>query len=162
MSLTSSRGVVVFADYQLLAAMGTLLEYLKAPPPVDAAPLDVLPGGLVPYQLPTIRVTLPQTGSEPLRVSDAAIGAPPVVVRAYAALEPQAVEPQDGFKDRWPNWAVAARLLGASEWFAQQKGKGPESVVAHVDPTGQQPMSYASTEKGKPHWLLTAFPSGQK
>ena len=37
-SLTSARGVIVFADYQLLAAMGTLIEYLKAPPPVDAAP----------------------------------------------------------------------------------------------------------------------------
>jgi arsenate reductase len=31
-SLTSARGVIVFADYQLLAAMGTLIEYLKAPP----------------------------------------------------------------------------------------------------------------------------------
>jgi adhesin transport system outer membrane protein len=28
-SLTSWRSVVVFADYQLLAAMGTLREYLK-------------------------------------------------------------------------------------------------------------------------------------
>src|SRR6266478_6804124 len=71
-SLTSARGVVVFADYQLLAAMGTLLEYLKAPPPVDAAPLDVIPFAVFPYTLPTLRVTLPQTGSEPLRVSDAA------------------------------------------------------------------------------------------
>src|SRR3954469_13559793 len=57
-SLTSARGVIVFADYQLLAAMGTLLEYLKAPPPVDAAPLDIIAGGLVPYKLPAIRVTL--------------------------------------------------------------------------------------------------------
>src|SRR4030095_10484181 len=39
-SLTSARGVILFADYQLLAAMGTLLEYLKSPPPVDAAVLD--------------------------------------------------------------------------------------------------------------------------
>ena len=28
-SLTSARGVIVFADYQLLAAMGSLLDYLK-------------------------------------------------------------------------------------------------------------------------------------
>ena len=33
-SLTSARAVIVFADYQLLAAMGTLIEYLKAPPSV--------------------------------------------------------------------------------------------------------------------------------
>ena len=30
-SLESTRGVAVFADYQLLAAMGTLLTYLKSP-----------------------------------------------------------------------------------------------------------------------------------
>ena len=41
--------------------------------------------------VPTLRVTPPQTGSEPLRVSNAAIGA--LRVTAYAALEPQ-----DGFK----------------------------------------------------------------
>lgn len=150
-SLTSSRGVIVFADYQLLAAMGTLLEYLKAPPPVDAAPLDTVAGGFVPYKLPTIRVTLPQTGSEPLRVSDAAIGAP-AGANAYAA-----VEPQDRFQDRWPRWAFAARMLGAPEWFAQKKGHSPVSAVAHVDPTEQRSMSYAATEKGKPYWLLTAF-----
>ena len=153
-SLTSSRGVIVFADYQLLAAMGSLMEYLKAPPPVDAAPLDIGPGGLVPYKFPTVRVTLPQTGSEPLRVSDAAIAAP-IRASAYAA-----VEPQDGFKERWPRSAVAARMLGALEWFAQKNG--PDQVVAHVDPTGQGTMSYASTEQGKPFWLLTAFPSDQK
>src|SRR5437763_11656573 len=67
-SLTSSRALVVFADYQLLAAMGTLLEYLKAPPPVDAAPLDVIPFAVFPYTLPTLRVFLPQTGPEPLLV----------------------------------------------------------------------------------------------
>jgi len=153
-SLTSSRGVIVFADYQLLAAMGSLMEYLKAPPPVDAAPLDIGPGGLVPYKFPTVRVTLPQTGSEPLRVSDAAIAAP-IRASAYAA-----VEPQDGFKERWPRSAVAARMLGALEWFAQKNG--PDQVVAHVDPTGQGTRSYASTEQGKPFWLLTAFPSDQK
>ena len=70
MSLTSARGVVVFADYQLLASMGTLLEYLKAPPPVDAAVMDTLAFDLPAYKFPTVRVTLPQTGSEPLRVAD--------------------------------------------------------------------------------------------
>ena len=159
-SLTSSRGVIVFADYQLLAAMGTLLEYLKAPPPVDAAPLDTLGGlGLVPYKLPTFRLTVPQTGSEPLRVEDAPIGASSGV-NAYAAAEPQ-----DGFKDRWPRWAFAARMLGAMEWFAEKGGHrigAPLPTLAHVDPTASRSMSYASTEQDKPFWLLTAFPAGQK
>ena len=38
-SLISARSVVVFADYQLLAAMGKLLDYIRAPHPVDAEPL---------------------------------------------------------------------------------------------------------------------------
>ena len=67
-SLTSARALIIFADYQLLAAMGTLIEYLKAPPPVDTAPVDLLTFGLPAYGLPTLRVNLPQTGSEPLRV----------------------------------------------------------------------------------------------
>src|SRR4029077_16384170 len=97
-SLTSARGVIVFADYQLLAAMGTLIEYLKAPPPVDTAPVDLLTFGLPAYGLPTIRVNLPQTGSEPLQVP----------VR------------KDGFKDRWPQ--SVSNVPGASEWIAQQNG----------------------------------------
>jgi hypothetical protein len=53
-------------------------------------------------------------------------------------------------------------MLGASEWFAQETGRGPESSAVQVDPTVQRSMSYASTEKGKPFWLLTAFPPDQK
>jgi outer membrane protein, adhesin transport system len=154
-SLTSSRGVIVFADYQLLAAMGTLLEYLKAPPPVDSAPLDTM-GGLVPYKLPTLRINLPQSGSEPLRTEIPAAG-PAAGVAAYAA-----VEPQDGFRDRWPRWAFAARMLGAMEWFAQKDGQRPGTTFAHVDPTATQTMSFASTEKDKPYWLQTVFPVRQQ
>jgi adhesin transport system outer membrane protein len=149
-SLTSSRGVIVFADYQLLAAMGTLLEYLKAPPPVDAAPLDTMPVGLLPYKFPTVRVTLPQTGSEPLRVATAEIDASaPAVRSAYAATD---------FTGRWPPSTMAARLLGAAEWFAEKDGRNPGQLAAHVDPTVQQSTSYASADRGKPFWLLSAFP----
>jgi outer membrane protein, adhesin transport system len=158
-SLTSARGVIVFADYQLLAAMGTLLEYLKAPPPVDAAPLDAIPFGLIGYKLPTPRITLPQTGSEPLRAAD---GAPAASTRpaAYAEAKPQN---QEAFKDRWPQSSFVARMLGASEWFAQKNGRGADGpTVLHGDSAGEQSMSYAATEPGKPFWLLTAFPSDRK
>ncbi|MDE5452830.1 TolC family outer membrane protein [Bradyrhizobium sp. CSA112] len=156
-SLTSARGVIVFADYQMLAAMGTLLEYLKAPPPVDAAPVDLAPLGLPAYKFPTPRVTLPQTGSEPLRASDAAIGV------SAAPLAFSAAELRDGFSDRWPRGAVAARMLGAPEWFAQKYGRSPsQAVAAHVDPTTQLSMSYASAYEAKPYWLLSAFPSEKK
>jgi len=156
-SLTSSRGVIVFADYQMLAAMGTLLEYLKAPPPVDSAPIDLMPIGLPAYSFPTPRLTLPQTGSEPLRVSTAAVGASAAPL-AYAA----ATEPQEGFTDRWPRGSAAARMLGAQEWFAQKSGRSPGQVTTHVDPTAQSSMSYASANDGTPHWLLSAFPSDRK
>jgi adhesin transport system outer membrane protein len=152
-SLTSSRGVIVFADYQLLAAMGSLLEYLKAPPPVDAAPMDVPPGTyLVPYKLPTLRVTLPQTGSEPLRVEEPAAAAP-VRANGYAA------EHQDGFQDRWPRSAFSARMLGALEYFAQKQGHYPRSSLAHVDPTAV--TASASADQDKPFWLTSALPSGK-
>jgi adhesin transport system outer membrane protein len=156
-SLTSARGVVVFADYQLLAAMGTLLEYLKAPPPVDAAPIDTLLFGTPPYKLPAIRVTLPQTGSEPLHVSDAATG-PSARASAYAAVDPQGAE---GFQDRWPGRSFAATMFGASEWFAQKRGTD-EPTVIYGGTAESRATSYAAQEQAKPHWLLTAFPPGQK
>jgi adhesin transport system outer membrane protein len=156
-SLTSSRGVIVFADYQMLAAMGTLLEYLKAPPPVDAAPVDLMPIGLPTYTLPTPRVNLPQTGSEPLRVATPAV-APSAAPLAYAT----ASEPRDAFSDRWHRGSAVARMLGAPEWFAQKNGLAPNLVTSHVDPTVQPSMSYASANDDKPHWLLSAFPPNRK
>jgi hypothetical protein len=74
-SPTSARGVVVFADYQLLAAMGSLLDYLKTAIPIDAAPLDIIPLGALPVKLPPFLVWpatfagIPHPGSEPLFVN---------------------------------------------------------------------------------------------
>jgi adhesin transport system outer membrane protein len=92
-SLTSARGVIVFADYQLLAAMGFLLDYLRTAPPVEAAPLDVIPLGPVPPKLPPLIVRLPQPGPEPLDMSgdphvDEAVDHPPEIP----------------FDQRWPDW----------------------------------------------------------
>src|SRR5262245_2136428 len=53
-SLESTRSTAVFADYQLLAAMGQLQAYLKAPTTVDSEPLEVKPFGLLPTKLPPI------------------------------------------------------------------------------------------------------------
>jgi adhesin transport system outer membrane protein len=65
-SLVSTRGVAVFADYQLLAAMGKLLEYLKAPEPAEAEPLSMAPFGLYPTKLPPVILRAPGPGPEPL------------------------------------------------------------------------------------------------
>ena len=68
-SLESTLAVAVFSDYQLLAAMGNLLDYLKAPQPIDAEPLPTRPFGPIPnYKLPPILLQLPSPGSEPLNL----------------------------------------------------------------------------------------------
>ena len=160
-SLTSARALIIFADYQLLAAMGTLIEYLKAPPPVDIAPVDLLTFGLPAYGLPTLRVNLPQTGSEPLRVSvpEPVVAASARPTNAYAAVEPQAGG--DGFKDRWPQ--SVSNVPGASEWMAQQNGGTSETpTVIYGNTPTVAANSYAATSPQKPHWLLSAFSPIQK
>lgn len=150
-SLTSARGVVVFADYQLLAAMGTLIEYVKAAPPVDAAPIDTLQFGLPRYTLPPLQVNLPQTGSEPLHVAVPAPTARPA--RTYAAVQGKDAR----FADRWPHaTASEAVSAGASAWVMQQKHGTNEPSVVYADSSPANVSSYAST---KPHWLLSAFPA---
>ncbi|NOO37232.1 hypothetical protein G9P71_28535, partial [Klebsiella pneumoniae] len=134
-SLTSARSVVVFADYQLLAALGTLIEYLKAPPPVDAAPTDMLSIGLPRYSFPTLRVNLPQTGPEPVHV---AVPAPAGSVRpargykeGYAAAQPKDV----GFADRFTGSTTIASVPGSSEWMQQQKSAADGPNVIYADPS---------------------------
>jgi adhesin transport system outer membrane protein len=102
-SLVSAQGVAVFADYQLLAAMGHLLEYLKTPPPADAAPLEPKPFLLFPTRLPPILVELPKSGPEPLQVpaSEAVVTA-----RSYAATASEGIK----FGERWPSWMSAPNL----------------------------------------------------
>jgi len=166
-ALTSARGVVVFADYQLLAAMGSLVEYLKAPPPVDAAPVDTIALGLPAYSLPTVRFHSPQTGSEPLRVATPGSAGP---AAAYASIGPQQVpaagaqraQTTESFGDRWPSSSASRNVAGASEWIAQQKGGNDVPKVIYGAPDPATTSSFAATNSQKPHWLLSAFPAGQK
>lgn len=68
--LESVRGLAVFADYQLLAATGTLLAYVKTPHTAEAAPLDQKPLGVLPNKLPPILINPPEpSGPEPLNLS---------------------------------------------------------------------------------------------
>ncbi|HEV3116060.1 MAG TPA: TolC family outer membrane protein, partial [Gemmataceae bacterium] len=95
-SLESTRDVAIFADYQLLAAMGQLLAYLKAPESVDALPLETIPLGVFPIKIAPILFRLPQTGSEPLNVR----GALPDGTGSLPAQPKVAT-----FGDRWPQLA---------------------------------------------------------
>src|SRR5262249_5809962 len=130
-SLTSARGVVVFADYQLLAAMGTLMEYLKAPPSVDAAEIDTIAYGFPMYTLPTLRLNVPQTGSRPLDVPVPESQA--VTERLGYAAEAPAPEVEP-FTKRWPRYSFAARMIGVPEWLAQRSGKAaPIMATAYAE-----------------------------
>ncbi|HMK78522.1 MAG TPA: TolC family outer membrane protein [Xanthobacteraceae bacterium] len=103
-SLESARGVAVFADYQLLAAMGQLLAYLKSPTPEEAAPLARLPLGIFPMRVAPLNLRLPKTGSEPLNVATPSGSSP------------------DGttLLDRWPKWSMAPNTTaGAAPGVAQ-------------------------------------------
>jgi adhesin transport system outer membrane protein len=125
-SLESTRDVAVFADYQLLAAMGQLLMFLKTPESSDAMPLESIPLGafrLFPAKLPPILLTLPPTGSEPLNVNGALIpdGSPnngaPLSVRADVTT----------FGDRWPHlagWPDTANVLAQLRQLAPQAAPG--------------------------------------
>jgi adhesin transport system outer membrane protein len=109
-SLTSARGVTVFADYQLLAAMGQLLAYLKTAPPAESDPLDAKPFGFLPLAVAPVRLSAPEPGPEPLNVR----GVPTWENNPFAqhASGPAVIT----FGDRWataenpavPNFSVGA------------------------------------------------------
>ena len=120
-SLKSSRGVVVFADYQLLATMGVLLQYLRAPHPVDAEPLvsNRYGYGLIPTFAP-ILIDLANPGPEPLNTA-----AP----RTFPEINPEKPPvrerpPQGPFSERWGALETPHSAIGfASEMLA------PESMM---------------------------------
>ena len=153
-SLTSARGVIVFADYQLLAAMGSLLEYLKAPMPVDAAPLDTIPLGLLPAKLPPFLIWpatwagVPQPGPEALIMS----GWP-------NAADPGNQPPTATFEQRWSN-TMPPSMTANREWLALNVAAG-HSAAAHTDsatPAHRPDPEFAALVSPEPLELHPAFP----
>ena len=107
--LESAKGVIVFADYQLLATVGHLLDYLKEPHPVDSEPLEPKPFGLIPTKLPPIIINLPDPSqSEPLNVDGPVPPTeglpPPLPIPPRGSLAtPNGI----AFLQRWPSWSNA-------------------------------------------------------
>jgi len=120
-SLESTRAVAVFADYQLLAAMGQLLSYLKSPAPVDAAPLEHIPLGIFPTKIAPILFTLPKSGPEPLNV---AAPAPAVTAPHPSPLAPlqYAPEPEAAGSVIDRRWPGAQSAPGFWAWPAAGSG----------------------------------------
>jgi len=126
-SLESTRGVSVFADYQLLAAMGELLSYLKAPKPIDAEPLDTRPLGLIPTKIAPILLKPAPPGSEPLDISN----------KRSEALMPgviRATEPGPIFSSRWPSADPHPQVAVARQWFAGVGDAKPTADSQTVEP----------------------------
>jgi outer membrane protein, adhesin transport system len=101
-SLESTRDVAIFADYQLLAAMGQLLTFLKTPESVDALPLESVPLAVFQIKIPPILLRLPPSGPEPLNVQGALV--PEVSPNGISLLSNQPKVAT--FDDRWPQRAA--------------------------------------------------------
>ncbi|MGO3931187.1 TolC family outer membrane protein [Rhodopseudomonas pseudopalustris] len=93
-SLVSARGVAVFADYQLLATMGQLLDYLKTGHPPEIQLVDVHPSGFVGLKAPPLRFGPPGPGPEPL-------SAVAPVRHFESPFEPTKLPRVVTFDDRW-------------------------------------------------------------
>ena len=141
-SLTSARGVIVFADYQLLAAMGTLLDYLKAPPPVEAAPLDHLAFGPFPIKLTPFVFKLPPTGSNPIN----AAGAPtavPYTPEAGAIVNSG---------ERWQTWSTTPTIQGNPTWLQPNRpAPRPLDTRSSIEGTSGRALSFATVEFSDNH-----------
>ena len=138
-SLVSTRGVAVFADYQLLAAMGPLLEYLKTAPPPEALPLEVQPVGLFPTKLPPIIIDEPGPGPEPLNVSVALPPAPPPA--------PGTPPPVIRFTERWPDQPLSQQSVVANLGLNGMQGfAAAPPASAGIDSRWPQPaLSFGPT-----------------
>jgi outer membrane protein, adhesin transport system len=153
-SLTSARGVIVFADYQLLAAMGSLLDYLKTAVPVEAAPLDTIPLGPLPPKLPPFLIWpatwagVPQPGPGTLPMSgwpNAADGGNP--------------PPRATFDQRWSN-AIAPPIAANKEWLTLNVATG-QSLAANANPatpTRRRDPEFAALVSPQPLELHAALP----
>jgi adhesin transport system outer membrane protein len=146
-ALESTRGVAVFADYQLLAAMGQLLEYLKMPHPVDAEPLVEKPFGLIPTKLPPILLRVPEPGSEPLNIIRRSAS---TYAYASASAGSSASGRDANFAQRWPGPQDIRVTSWADSVSAPRPGQSQGLPLALPS---SQASSYAPEQRSLPAWL---------
>ena len=147
-SLESTRAVAIFGDYQLIAAMGQVLSYLKTTHPIDAEPLATKPYGLIPLALPAIWIDLPHPGTpEPINVRrDAPLADPrnPMVPPA----------PPRGLtvSSRWPSTPVEEKKKAFARWMPSRVSPVENSVQ-----TGSA-YSFAAEALRVPRWPIKEAP----
>jgi adhesin transport system outer membrane protein len=151
-SLQSTLGVAVFADYQLLAAMGKMLDYLKAPKPIDAEPLPTRPFGIIPMKLPPIILQPPGPGSEPINIgkrSDLLAPGGIILTQQRAAA----------IDSRWPELNAVATT--AQQWLGLDRAVAATSPTPDKQPAAETPvMSFApSIQPSRPSLLFPKITS---
>jgi adhesin transport system outer membrane protein len=137
-SIVSTRAVAVFADYQLLAAMGHLLEYIRTAPPPEADPLAQRPFGLSSYRLPPVLTQDPDIAPQPLNVIAAPVAPTPYL------WSPRVVT----LGGQIPGWAVAetpSSKLNATS--AASRRTESESTVASRWPEPVSAFSSRDAER---------------
>lgn len=146
-SLVSSRGVAVFADYQMLAVMGHLLQYLKTDHPMESEPLDAPSLFVVPLKVPPILIQAPGPGPEPLQVAA-------VETDGAVAAEPRAII---RFGERWPTQPSAMTAAVMNLWLAEQGQRSlPQTQTAQAD----QPSGSTTTPRWHGSDMLSFAPQG--
>lgn len=160
-SLISARSVAIFADYQLLAAMGKLLDYLRAPHPVDAEPL--VPGtfGIFPIKLPPIMINLPHPGSEPLNVVT-----PPSAPYSNS-VPPTPDRPTVAFSERWSDPTATASVASMQNPAdapmlnigQEQPAAPPQPVVLEQPATAPEPSLGYAESIFSPNSLMMKMPN---
>ena len=142
-SLKSTLAVAVFSDYQLLAAMGNLLDYLKAPQPIDAEPLPTRPFGLIPTKFPPLLLQLPSPGSEPLNLGKRseflAPGAIALTQQRTATIDTRWVDPNSSGTTTAQQWLGLDNAMAASSTAPAASQPQVERTPLAYAPTFQRP-----------------------
>jgi hypothetical protein len=146
----SVRGVAVFADYQLLAAMGKLTEYLKAPQPDEAEPLNAGPLGIYPTKLPPVLWRAPGPGPEPLSTFEPmpkTVSTWPIPVPAKPKVAVSDI------KELWPQYTADAGTQAPKHAQTAPNGEGHFPFATATADEANWPttsLSFAPTAAGMP------------
>lgn len=170
-SLYSTQGVAVFADYQLLAAMGHLMTYLKEPHVIDALPLEVKPFLLFPTKIAPLNLTLPDESSQPLLVANPNVAPNPnyagnMVASAGPGIAVASASPATAsdapavitFNDRWDRQTGPSSVLAAvGAWFtnyANEPVEAPSNALGYA--------SQPAPRRDVPAWFTMSIPTTRK
>jgi adhesin transport system outer membrane protein len=150
-SLVSVQSLAIFADFQMLAAMGHLLAYLKEPHSIDAQPLT-LPFGFVPLKLAPVRILDPEIKSEPLPVKRTIVEPSLAPSEHPTPVSPkvQFGRPQDALFYA-PYWTVDFSWVSAKAYMQETDARA-QATDADVPAKPSERMNFVAPS-ARPSWL---------